>query len=135
MGRIQKKKDPQKKRKKKKKAAAAGASPGAAASDGRKDSNKSSRPAAGAGAKTGRKQGMASGAVARKAGDLLEKGYIGKAVQFLREVKVELKKVTWPSRRQTIGSTAVVLVLVIIVSLFLGITDFILGKLVQMVLG
>ena len=36
---------------------------------------------------------------------------IGKTAQFLREVKVELKKVTWPSRKQTIGSTVVVIAL------------------------
>ena len=40
------------------------------------------------------------------------KGLIGKALQFLREVRVELKKVTWPSRKQAIGSTVVVLILV-----------------------
>ena len=39
------------------------------------------------------------------------KGYIDKGLQFLREVKVELKKVVWPSRKQTIGSTVVVLIL------------------------
>ena len=38
------------------------------------------------------------------------KGYIDKGLQFLREVKVELKKVVWPSRKQTIGSTVVVLI-------------------------
>jgi preprotein translocase subunit SecE len=47
-----------------------------------------------------------------------EKNVIDKSIQFLREVKVELKKVTWPSRKQTLGSTAVVLVVVAIISLF-----------------
>ena len=61
-------------------------------------------------------------------------GFLGKAVQFLREVKVELKKVAWPSRKQTVGSTIVVLVLVIIVALFLGIVDMGLSSLVQVVL-
>jgi preprotein translocase subunit SecE len=57
-----------------------------------------------------------------------------KSVQFFREVKVELKKVTWPSRKQTMGSTVVVLVLVIIISLFLGVVDFGLSSLIQWVL-
>ncbi|OQY04508.1 MAG: preprotein translocase subunit SecE [Desulfobacteraceae bacterium 4572_123] len=61
--------------------------------------------------------------------------YIDKAVQFLREVKVELKKVTWPSRKQTIGSTLVVIVLVMIISLFLGVVDIGLSGLVRVVLG
>ena len=46
-----------------------------------------------------------------------------RSLQFLREVKIELKKVTWPSRQQTLGSTLVVIVLVMIISLFLGMVD------------
>lgn len=61
-------------------------------------------------------------------------GFIGKAFQFLREVKVELKKVTWPSRKQTIGSTVVVLILVVVISFFLGAVDIGLRQLVRMVL-
>jgi preprotein translocase subunit SecE len=57
-----------------------------------------------------------------------------KSVQFLREVKVELKKVTWPSRKQTIGSTLVTIVLVMIISLFLGVVDMSLTSLIQLVL-
>ena len=45
------------------------------------------------------------------------------AKQFLREVKTELKKVTWPSRKDTLSGTAVVLVAVFIIALFLGIVD------------
>jgi preprotein translocase subunit SecE len=62
------------------------------------------------------------------------KGYIDKGLQFLREVKVELKKVVWPSRKQTMGSTAVVIVLVIIISAFLGLVDVILSALIRVVL-
>ena len=57
-----------------------------------------------------------------------------RGIQFLREVKVELKKVTWPSRKQTIGSTIVVIVLVMIISLFLGVVDMSLTSLIQLVL-
>jgi preprotein translocase subunit SecE len=63
-----------------------------------------------------------------------EKNFIGKSIQFLREVKVELKKVTWPSKKQTMGSTAVVIVVVMIISLFLGIVDMGLSGLVRIVL-
>jgi preprotein translocase subunit SecE len=56
-----------------------------------------------------------------------------RAVQFLREVKIELKKVTWPSRKQTMGSTLVVIVLVIIISLFLGIVDMGLSSVIRAV--
>jgi preprotein translocase subunit SecE len=57
-----------------------------------------------------------------------------KAAQFLREVKVELKKVAWPSRKQTIGSTAVVIALVMIISIFLGVVDFGISSLIRIVL-
>ena len=60
--------------------------------------------------------------------------FITVTMQFLREVKVELKKVTWPSRKQTIGSTAVVLALVMIISLFLGVVDVGLSNLIRIVL-
>ena len=56
-----------------------------------------------------------------------------RAVQFLREVKIELKKVTWPTRKQTLGSTAVVIVLVMIISVFLGLVDLSLGNVVRSV--
>jgi preprotein translocase subunit SecE len=62
------------------------------------------------------------------------KNYLDIALQFLREVKVELKKVTWPSRKQTIGSTAVVILLVMIVAFFLGAVDIGLSNLIQIVL-
>jgi preprotein translocase subunit SecE len=45
------------------------------------------------------------------------------AKQFLREVKTELKKVTWPSKKDTLSGTAVVLVAVFIIAIFLGIVD------------
>ena len=63
-----------------------------------------------------------------------EKTIIDKSIQFLREVKVELKKVTWPSRKQTMGSTVVVIVIVAVISLFLGVVDASLAGLIRSVL-
>jgi preprotein translocase subunit SecE len=51
------------------------------------------------------------------------------AVRFLREVRVEMKKVTWPQRKEIIGSTAVVIVASFLVSFFLGFVDLTLQKL------
>jgi len=56
------------------------------------------------------------------------------AKQFLREVKTELKKVTWPSRKDTLAGTLVVLVAVFIIAIFLGVVDFWLSKLIKMLL-
>ena len=64
----------------------------------------------------------------------LKDNFVTKSLQFLREVKMELKKVTWPSRKQTIGSTVVVLVLVTIIAFFLGAVDIGLSSLVKLVL-
>ncbi len=54
-----------------------------------------------------------------------------KAVTFLHDVKAEVKKVVWPTRREAIGGTVVVLVVVFLVAVFLGIVDSILSKIVQ----
>ena len=54
--------------------------------------------------------------------------------RFVRETIGELKKVTWPSRKQTIGSTAVVIALVMLISLFLGVVDFGISSLIRIVL-
>ncbi|HID31069.1 MAG TPA: preprotein translocase subunit SecE [Desulfobacterales bacterium] len=59
---------------------------------------------------------------------------MAKATEFLREVKIELKKVTWPSRKETVASTAVVIILVIIISSFLGLVDMGLSSLIRFVL-
>ena len=60
---------------------------------------------------------------------------IQKVTQFLKEAKVELKKVVWPSPKQTMASTAVVIIIVFIVSIYLGIIDYALAKLVKFILG
>ena len=64
-----------------------------------------------------------------------DQNFYQKSIQFLREVRVELKKVTWPNRKQTAGSTVVVIILVFILAAFLGLVDFSLSKLVQVVLA
>jgi preprotein translocase subunit SecE len=53
------------------------------------------------------------------------------AKQFLREVKTELKKVTWPSKKDALSGTVIVLVAVFIVAFFLGIVDWGLSNLVK----
>jgi len=69
--------------------------------------------------------------------EIKEKGkvIIQNVTQFLKEAKVELKKVTWPTPKQTVASTSVVIIIVFIVAIYLGIVDFALAKLVKFVLG
>lgn len=55
-------------------------------------------------------------------------------VQFLKEVRTELNKVNWPLRKEVIGSTVVVIISVFILSLFLGVIDVTLQKLLTLVI-
>jgi len=57
-----------------------------------------------------------------------------KIKQFLKEVKTELKKVVWPTRRDILASTSVVLILVIIIALYLGLVDFGLSRIIRLIL-
>jgi preprotein translocase subunit SecE len=59
---------------------------------------------------------------------------IEKVKEFFRDVKVEIKKVVYPSREELTGSTWVVIVAVIVVSFFLGLVDVGLSKIVKVAL-
>jgi preprotein translocase subunit SecE len=61
--------------------------------------------------------------------------YFRVTVQFLRECKMELKKVKWPTRKELLASTAVVIILVLIVSFFLGTIDFVLIWAIRRIVG
>lgn len=61
--------------------------------------------------------------------------WVETARQYLREVVYELRKVVWPSRKETLGSTAVVLVIVALSASFLGVVDFVLSRLVRLLIG
>jgi preprotein translocase subunit SecE len=58
-----------------------------------------------------------------------------KVGEFLQQVKAELQKVTWPTRKETYGSTMVVIVLVLIVAVFLWIVDSALSTMIQTLLN
>jgi preprotein translocase subunit SecE len=62
------------------------------------------------------------------------KSLLQKVSQFFREVRVEMKKVTWPSRKETLASTSVVLITVILMAFFLGIVDLGLSRLIKIFL-
>lgn len=54
---------------------------------------------------------------------------------FFDGVRVEMNKVTWPTRKETIATTGVVIAIVVMVSLYLGVCDVVLAKLMRFVLG
>ncbi len=61
-------------------------------------------------------------------------GYIDKARQFLRESKIELKKVKWPTKKELMGATAVVIFLALLMALYFGIVDFCLIKIIKAII-
>jgi preprotein translocase subunit SecE len=58
-----------------------------------------------------------------------------RAATFLGEVWSELKKVHWPSRKETYSATIVVVVVTMIVALYLGSVDFALAWLLRLMVG
>ena len=60
--------------------------------------------------------------------------WLGLVKDFLREVRIELKKVTWPSRKETIAATGMVIILSVLVAFFLGLLDVGLAKAVGKIL-
>ena len=60
----------------------------------------------------------------------------GVAMQvFYREVRVEMQKVAWPSRADVIGSTIVVLVAVVVITVIIAGADEILSRVLSLLLG
>ncbi|ANA41116.1 MULTISPECIES: preprotein translocase subunit SecE [Geobacter] len=60
---------------------------------------------------------------------------IAKTKEFLTEVRAELGKVTWPTRKETVSTTWVVVAIVVLISIYLGVCDVVLAKLMRIILG
>lgn len=58
-----------------------------------------------------------------------------KITKFLKEVNGELRKVTWPTKQELTGSTIVVVIVSLIVAIFIGIVDRILGAGINAIFG
>jgi preprotein translocase subunit SecE len=54
--------------------------------------------------------------------------------EFFQEVTAEFRRVNWPSRQEVAASTAVVLVVVFVLSMYLGAVDVALSRLVGVIL-
>ena len=54
---------------------------------------------------------------------------------FLQEFRTEMKKVTWPGRKETASTTVVVIITVLLIVAFLGFVDYALGRIVYSVLN
>ena len=54
---------------------------------------------------------------------------------YFRDVILELRKVTWPTRDELKGATITVIIFALISTAFVGTVDFVLGYIVKLVLG
>ena len=61
-------------------------------------------------------------------------GFVTRAREFVREVLIEFRKVTWPSRQELVNSTAVVIVVTVVLAFFLGGVDIGLARIVERIL-
>ncbi|HHU92588.1 MAG TPA: preprotein translocase subunit SecE [Halanaerobiaceae bacterium] len=55
-------------------------------------------------------------------------GFGGRIAKFFRQVKAELKKVNWPNKEELTKNTAVVVVTIVVLTLFIALIDLILGS-------
>jgi len=56
-------------------------------------------------------------------------------VEFIREVQSEVRKVTWPTRRETMITTSMVFIFVVIAAVFFVLADKIIAFVIQLLLG
>ncbi|MBC7185616.1 MAG: preprotein translocase subunit SecE [Calditrichaeota bacterium] len=56
-----------------------------------------------------------------------------KAINFLREVKIEMAKVSWPTREELKGSTTIVIITTLLFAVFIFITDQIISRIVGVI--
>lgn len=73
----------------------------------------------------------------KESADLERKSYLTPSGirEFVLEVQSEFRKIVWPGKKATAGLTGFVILLVVIISLYLGSVDLLLGKLVSTVLN
>ncbi len=60
--------------------------------------------------------------------------WVNSIINFVKESYVELKKVTWLSKKEVVASTIVVVIVIIIMAIYIGTIDFILAKIVSLFL-
>ena len=61
-------------------------------------------------------------------------GWIDRSSTFLREVRSEMAKVTWPTANELKGQTLVVIVAVLIIAAFIGLVDLVLNNTIRLLI-
>ncbi len=63
------------------------------------------------------------------------KGFFARIGKYFRDTRSELKKVVWPTKKQSLNSTGVVIVVVIIAALIMILLDTVFGGIVRLMIG
>jgi preprotein translocase subunit SecE len=61
-------------------------------------------------------------------------GWIDRSSAFLREVRSEMAKVTWPTGNELKGQTLVVIIAVLLIAAFIGLVDLILNNTIRLLI-
>ena len=62
-------------------------------------------------------------------------GFFGRIGKWFKEMRSELKKVQWPTRKQTINNTLIVIACVVFVGIFIWLFDFVAGMAIEWILA
>ncbi len=79
------------------------------------------------------KRGSAKGSGAKKGQQQKRGGFAARPRRFAREVQGELKRVSWPDRDQLRQSTAVVLIIVLALAVYVAAWDYVFQALVRLI--
>jgi len=55
--------------------------------------------------------------------------------KYFKEVRAELRKVTWPSRAETMRLSAIVIMVLVVMSIFMAVIDYIFAWLIRLIIG
>ena len=70
----------------------------------------------------------------KKADKKSKPGFFTRAAKWFKDMKSELKKVQWPTRKQTINNTLIVIACVVIVGIFIWIFDYLAGTAIDLII-
>ena len=62
-------------------------------------------------------------------------GFFTRMGKWFRDMKSELKKVQWPTKKQTINNTLIVIACVVVVGVFIALFDFVAGEAIGLLIG
>jgi len=62
-------------------------------------------------------------------------GLFARIGKWFRDMKSELKKVQWPTRKQTVNNTLIVIACVVVVGVCIALFDFVAGEAIKLLIG